>query len=390
MTGRRGIRARTLVAALFALAAVGRAAVLPDDRADFLWHDWSGGGVTVDGPSILVRKSVNDSLSFAANYYVDMISSASVDVLSTASPYKEKRTQGSISADYLHGSTTYSLGFIQSHEPDYKANTGFFSVSQSMFGDLTTISFGYTRGWDKVGEDSYLNGRYADGGRMTTWVGDADHRNWQASISQILTRNLLMSLNVETDESDGYLQSPYRTARYIDPEGLVQTEAQVTPNTRTGNAGSLQLKYYLPWHAALDGNYRLYHDTWGILAHTIGAGYTQPISTSWTLNGTVRYYKQRAATFYGDLFPFEDSQNFISRDRELAQYHDLTLGLGASWQFHPSWPHWIEKGTLNFSYDHMHIGYNDFHNYTVGGVTEGVPLYAYDANVTQFFISLWY
>ena len=79
MTARRGIRARTLVAALFALAAVGRAAVLPDDRADFLWHDWQGGGVTVDGPSVLVRKSVNDSLSFAANYYVDMISSASVE-----------------------------------------------------------------------------------------------------------------------------------------------------------------------------------------------------------------------------------------------------------------------------------------------------------------------
>jgi hypothetical protein len=376
--------------ALFALAAVGRAAVLPDDRADFLWHDWQGGGVTVDGPSLLVRKSVNDSLSFAANYYVDMISSASVDVLSTASPYKETRRQGSISADYLHGNTTYSLGFIQSHEPDYKANTGFFSISQSMFGDLTTISFGYTRGWDKVGEDSYLNGRYADGGRMTTWVGDADHRNWQASISQILTRNLLMSLNVETDESDGYLQSPYRTARYISPEGLVQQEAQVTPNTRTGNAGSLQLKYYLPWHAALDANYRIYHDTWGILAHTIGAGYTQPIFSSWTLNGTARYYRQGAANFYGDLFPFEDSQNFMSRDRELAKYHDLTLGLGASWQFRPSWPHWIEKGTLNLSYDRMHIAYDDFHNYTVGGGTQGVPLYSYDANVTQFFISLWY
>jgi hypothetical protein len=378
------------MSALFALAAVGRAAVLPDDRADFLWHDWQGGGVTVDGPSLLVRKSVNDSLSFAANYYVDMISSASVDVLSTASPYKETRRQGSISADYLHGNTTYSLGFIQSHEPDYKANTGFFSVSQSMFGDLTTISFGYTRGWDKVGEDSYLNGRYADGGRITTWVGDADHRNWQASISQILTRNLLMSLNVETDESDGYLQSPYRTARYISPEGLVQQEAQVTPNTRTGNAGSLQLKYYLPWHAAVDANYRIYHDTWGILAHTIGAGYTQPIFSSWTLNGTARYYRQGAANFYGDLFPFEDSQNFMSRDRELAKYHDLTLGLGATWQFRPSWPHWIEKGTLNLSYDRMHIAYDDFHNFTVGGGTQGVPLYSYDANVTQFFISLWY
>ncbi len=64
-----------------------------------------------------MRKKVNDSLSFAANYYVDMISSASVDVLSTASPYKETRRQGSMSADYLHGNTTYSGGYIESNEP---------------------------------------------------------------------------------------------------------------------------------------------------------------------------------------------------------------------------------------------------------------------------------
>src|ERR1022692_1264688 len=117
MGWRCGIRARTLTAALFALAAVSRAAVLPDDRADLLFHDWEGGGVTVEGPSILVRKKVTDSLSLAANYYVDMISSASVDVLSAASPYKEKRTQGSVSADNLHGNTTYSLGYIESNEP---------------------------------------------------------------------------------------------------------------------------------------------------------------------------------------------------------------------------------------------------------------------------------
>ena len=102
---------------------------------------------------------------------------------------------------------------------------------------------------------------------MTTWVGDADHRNWQASISQVLTRNLLLGLNYETDESDGYLQSPYRSVRFINSDRIRSSpSSQVTPNTRTGNAASLQLKYYLPWHAALDGNYRIYHDTWGIQA----------------------------------------------------------------------------------------------------------------------------
>ncbi len=386
MALRRGFRVRTLFIVLFALTAAGRAAVLPDDRSDFLWHDWQGGGVNVYGPSLLVRKKVADSLSLSANYYVDMISSASVDVLSTASPYRETRQQGSVGADYLHGNTTYSLGYIQSHEPDYRARTGYFSICQSMFGDLTTVSFGYTRGWDRVGEDLHQNGLVT-----TTWLGDADRRSWQLGVSQVLTRNLLLGLNFEATESDGYLQNPYRSARYLNPSGLVQTEAQVTPNTRTGSAGSLQLKYYLPWRAALDGSYRLYHDTWGILAHTLSAGYTQPLSADWTVNGTVRYYTQRAASFYGDLFPFLNSQNFMSRDRELAAFQDYSLGVGASWQFHPRWPRWIEKGSLNLSYNRLHIAYSDFHDFgRPGGSPLGVPLYAYDANVTQFFISLWY
>jgi Protein of unknown function (DUF3570) len=385
-----GIPARSLTATLFAIAAVSRAAVLPDDRADLDWHDWSGGGVTVDGPSVLVRKKVNDSLSLSANYSVDMISSASVDVLSTASPYKEKHTEGTVSADYLHGNTIYTVGFIEGHEPDYIAKTGFFSISQSMFGDLTTVSFGYSRGWDKVGEDSYLNGRYAEGGRMTTWIGDADHRNWNGGLSQVLTRNLLLALNLETGESDGSLANPYRSARYLSPDGLVLTEAQVYPNTRTGTAGSMQLKYYLPGHAALDGSYRIYHDTWGILGHTLSGGYTQPLFTDWTFNGHVRYYRQNAASFYSDLFPYQDSQNFMARDRELAQFDDWTLGVGATWNFRPHWPSWIEKGTINLTYDRMHVAYDDFHNYIVGGTPDNVPLYAYSANITQFFISFWY
>ena len=86
--------------------------MLPEDRSDVMWHYYNGGDITVEGPSVLIRKKVGDNLSFTVNYYEDMISSASIDVKLSASPYHETRKQESVGADYLHGKSTYSAGFI--------------------------------------------------------------------------------------------------------------------------------------------------------------------------------------------------------------------------------------------------------------------------------------
>jgi len=83
------------------------------------------------------------------NWYQDYISSASIDVKLSASAYTEKRTQKSGGFQYLHGKSTYSAGIINSVEPDYKSNTTYYSVSQDMFGDLTTFTMTYKRGWTR-------------------------------------------------------------------------------------------------------------------------------------------------------------------------------------------------------------------------------------------------
>src|SRR5215510_16400686 len=114
---------------LAALAGVSSAGVLPEDRADILYFRYDGGGVTINGPSMLVRKSIGEHVSVAANYYIDMVSSASVDVETSASPYEDERTQSSLSADFLLGKSTYSIGYVKSDESDYVANTLFMGVS---------------------------------------------------------------------------------------------------------------------------------------------------------------------------------------------------------------------------------------------------------------------
>ncbi len=85
-----------------------QAGVLPEDRADVLYFRYDGGGVEISGPSMLVRKSIGEHVSVAANYYIDMVSSASIDVETSASPYEDERTQSSLAVDYLHGKSTYS------------------------------------------------------------------------------------------------------------------------------------------------------------------------------------------------------------------------------------------------------------------------------------------
>jgi hypothetical protein len=372
------------------------AGLLPEDRADVLYHRYDGGGIKIDGPSVLVRKGVGEKFSASANYYIDMVSSASVDVELTASPYKEERKQKSVSFDYLRGKSTYSAGIINSEESDYAADTSFFSISQDMFGDLTTVTLGYKRGWDKVSK----NLKQPDGSKVHDpifGVKDTDRRGYTLGLSQILTRNLILGLNYEVQTDEGFLNNPYRQVRFVDtldPKGW-NNEFEQYPRTHTSNAFSARLKYYLPYRAALDGQYRFYSDTWGIGAHTVELNYTHPAWKRWIFDGKVRYYTQTAADFYQDLFPREQFANFIARDKELATYQAITVGAGAEYQF--SVPlKWVQKSSATLRWDHLMIQYDDFRDARAtknnpGSVAAGAePLYELNADILQLFVSIWF
>jgi hypothetical protein len=113
----------------------------------------------------------------------------------------------------------------------------------------------------------------------------------------------------------------------------------------------------------------------------------------------VRYYRQNAANFYSDLFPYANYSNFEARDRELAAFHSVSLGFGASYEFHVPDAPWINKSTLNFHYNRLMIDYSDFTNacysracygsVPVPGYTATTdPLYRLDANIFQLFVSI--
>jgi hypothetical protein len=392
---------KLLALALLALVTLGHgglapAGVLAEDRADALYHRYQGGGVEIQGPSVLVRKKIGEHFAVNANYYMDFVTSASIDVKLSASQYKEQRTQKSLGFEFLHDKTTYTANVISSKESDYTADTASFGLSQDMFGDLTTVSLGYRRGWNHV----FRNIKDPDGAKIRdpSFAEQMDTRAYTVGLTQIITRNMLAGINVEAITDEGYLNSPYRSVRYADPgdpRGFA-LQAEIYPRTHTSNATAIFAKYYLPWRAAIEGNYRFYSDSWGVNASTFDLTYTHPAWRRWIFDGRLRYYTQTQADFYSDLFPRRDYQNFLARDKELAAYTGYTVGLGASYEFNVPWaPKWIQKSTLNARLDHILIDYDNFRDATKtdpgNGVLAGAePLYRLNANVFQLFLSIWF
>jgi len=379
MSYRQRISASFLALLIAGSAAAG---VLPEDRSDILYHLYDGGGVQIDGPSVLVRKQVGKSTSFVANYYIDMISSASIDVVTTASPYSEERTQWSLGMDYLHGNTTMSVGYTSSVESDFDAKTYSFSVSQDMFGDLTTLTLSYALGDDVVG-------RSDDG----TFERDVDRQQYGVGLTQILTRNLIATLNFETITDEGFLNNPYRSVRYADPtvpRGF-SYEPELYPNTRTSNALGLRLKYYLPYRAALEGEYRYFTDTWDIESHTARLAYIHPWGP-FEFHVRYRWHDQTGAHFYSDLFPRAQATNFRGRDKELSPLTSQTIGISGSYEFvgEPEGWGFIKRGTVNVSYDLLSVDYHDFSDISAGQPLGMEPLYQLDADIIQIFFSFWY
>ena len=208
-------------------------------------------------------------------------------------------------------------------ESDFDAKTYSFGVSQDMFGDLTTLSLSYSYGDDVVGRSD--NDDFAeDNTRQTYGVG----------LTQILTRNLITSLNFETITDEGFLNNPYRSVRYEDPSNPngYSYEPELYPRTRTSNALGIRARYFLPYRAAIQAEYRYFVDTWDIESHTAALTYVHPWR-EWTFEGKVRVHSQTGAHFFNDLFPGAQATNFRGRDKELSPLSSTTLKFLATYEF---------------------------------------------------------
>jgi hypothetical protein len=314
---------------------------------------------------VLVRKSMLDKVSVEAGYYVDAVTNASIDVVSTASPYKETRDEFDLGATYVVRDSLLKVSGSRSKEPDYLADTINFDVTQDTFGGMTTVALGYTQGHDKVGKKG-----------TPGWIDSANHYQYRLGVTQILTPRWIASANLETVSDDGFLGSPYRVARVFGT-----TVPERDPRTRESRA----LKIGAIGDITGDGathrssirvDYRYFWDTWGIKAHTAEIGYSRYFGQDWLADGFLRFYKQEHALFYSD-----DAQSetlYVSRNRQLSTFHDLGLGAKVTYTLKDV-PGKVDV-KLTGAYELIDFHYTDFTG------RDGKP-YAFNAHVLQAYVS---
>ena len=307
-----------LLGSVFAPQAA-RAATLPEDRAEAMVHIYKGGGVTATGPALLVRKNIADKVSLTGTYYLDAVSNASIDVVTTASPYKERRNDYGLALDYAVRDSVITFAVGASKEPDYSTHNFSLDIAQETFGGMTTVNVGFTRAADEVG-------KIGDPG----FFDQAKHWNYRVGVTQILTPKWLASVNLEAVSDTGFLGNTYRVARVF---GAAVPERH--PRTRSSRAVKLRAIGDMGQRDSVRAEYRYFWDTWDIKAHTIEAGYSRYLGESFLADGFVRYYKQSAALFYSDNAQSETT--YVSRNRQLADFDNFVIGgkLSYDWKNQP-------------------------------------------------------
>lgn len=250
-----------------------------------------------------------------------VVDTRSVMVMSSASPETRRQATFGLSHEWNEAAINVAGGF--SRERDYKSSFGSIGGRLDFNQKLTSVKFngGYTH--SEIGaildhdsspyitKTAYLSQIVNRGGSE---ILQGNRQDWVANVgvSQVLTKNALVDVNIGYTHSNGFQENPYKTMSviFIDPAelnngqsnlitGKVRALIEQRPDIRNQVAlNTKYIQYISPFNAALHLGYRLSVDDWGVNTHTFDANWVQPIGSGWTLTPRIRYYSQDAASFY--------------------------------------------------------------------------------------------
>ena len=351
----------------------------PEDEAFLSYNYFDGGGISVHGPAVILKKAMKGRMSIEAGGRMDIVSSASIDVLTQASKgeaFTDERTEVYLGGSRIWGDTLFSANYTVSDESDYTSNTLMLALTHDFFERNVSVNLRVARSTDDV--SSNADPAFGEAGLKRT--------AYSLGLTQSLSPRWLAQLNYEITADDGYINSPYRNA-------LLESTAwvpEVYPNARTGQAWVLRSTHGflrdLQAGGGLRGSvqlsYRYYRDTFDVQSHTGKLFYQHRLSPNHSFGIFYRYYQQTAASFYGDVLPA--SQLFKARDKELSTFSSHGVGLSFKFESREKKWGWFERPYFKMGYNFLMFDYDDFSDPRTG------QLYSWEANVFQISLGSRY
>jgi hypothetical protein len=298
--------------------------------------------VTVFTPSMNATiENVTQGASISGHYLVDVVSAASVDIVSTASGrWSEVRQAGGLEGTYKPHETGVTLAGAVSSEPDYLS----YSIGGQLTRDLneknTTLLFGYGYGHDTVG---YHFTPFSVFSRIV------QSSTLSAGLTQVIDRSTVGSLVLDAGFESGDQSKPYRYIPMFSP-----TEAPLVPN---GASVAFVTQNRLPERPAeqlplarerfsitgriahrLDGSTlrleeRIYADSWLMAASTTDIRWIFDFGHRVEVWPHVRFHAQNGVNFWQRAYVSSsttgfDLPEFRTGNRELAPLLTETAGGG--------------------------------------------------------------
>lgn len=239
------------------------------------------------------------------------------------------------STDILEN-TRIALGTTISRETDYSTNGVRASVIQSLNNELTTLSLGVSLESNTSKPENGIPAAFSrmDGSQGAFESLDKDVTSVNVGLTQVMSRDWLLSVNYNYGNVSGYQSDPYRIVSLLHSwEGFEWTGYPMEylfenrPEERVRHSVYLGNKIAFDSYV-LDISGRYYTDDWGIDSQTLEASLHIPVWKSIYIEPLARIYHQSAADFFTYYLPAsEELPEYASADSRLDSFDAVTLGL---------------------------------------------------------------
>ncbi|MFK8002919.1 MAG: DUF3570 domain-containing protein [Polyangiales bacterium] len=311
-------------------------------------------------PQVGVRRALDtDGGAISARFTIDVISSASVDVVSHATQgFSEGRMQADLAASKRFGDHLPALTYRFSLEPDYQSHGAGLSLQSRLGTPDSVLAVGYGFSHDIVSRHDSSTDVFS--ARLLSHRADV-------SFTQTLsTRSLIRGAYTMTAQN-GYMEKPYRHVSLFLPgtgEGanfanfdalrLPGRPMENVPDTRLRHALAMRFMHFIPSaDVTLKLDYQFYVDDWSLMAHTIEPRVAWQVSEHVELGLWLRAYRQNGASFWQRAYEVPNATTqptFRTADRDLSPYTAGTVGIRTAWR-NDRWGVYVEGSVVQTFFD---------------------------------------